>query len=101
MRVVFSRRAEHDLEEIGDYIAQDNPRRALNFIEELRAHCARIADAPLAFPLRPELGSGLRSSPHGRYVIFFRPSPSAKPKKVLIVRILHGARDLPRQIKPG
>lgn len=97
MRAAFSRRAERDLEEIGDYIAQDDPRRALSFIAELRVRCARIAEAPLAFSPRPELGSDLRSSPHGRYVIFFRPSSSG----VLIVRILHGARDLPRQFKPG
>ena len=101
MRTVFSLGAERDLEEIGDYIAQDNPRRALSFISELRQRCARIASAPLAFPRRAELGPGLRASTHGRYVIFFRPKPSANPKEILIVRILHGARDLPRQFKPG
>lgn len=96
MQTVFSLRAERDLEEIADYIAQDNPRRALSFIAELRAHCARIADAPLAFPARAELSPRLRASAHGRYVIFFRPSSSG----ILIVRILHGARDLPRQFDP-
>ena len=37
MRVTISPLAERDLETIGDYIAADNPSRALSFIAELRA----------------------------------------------------------------
>jgi toxin ParE1/3/4 len=90
MRQVFSRAAEDDLEQIGDYIANDNPPRALQFVQELREHCSRIRAAPLARQARPELGAGMRSVPHGRYVIFFR----VERDVILIVRILHGARDL-------
>jgi len=93
MRVVFSVLAERDLQGIADYIAADNLRRALAFVRELRVHCARIAAAPLAWPERPELGAGIRSSSHGRYVIFFR----VRQGQLLIVRILHGARDLAAQ----
>jgi plasmid stabilization system protein ParE len=49
MRVVFSLRAEHDLEEIGDYIAAENPSRAVSFIQEIREHCSKIAMSPLAY----------------------------------------------------
>jgi toxin ParE1/3/4 len=38
-RLFFSPRAEADLEDIGDYIARDNPARAISFLEELRSHC--------------------------------------------------------------
>jgi len=93
MRVVFSALAERDLEEIADYIAGDNLRRALTFVRELRAHCTRMAQAPLAWPTRPELGAGIRSSSHGRYVVFFR----VRQDELLIVRILHAARDLAAQ----
>ena len=31
--------AELDLEEIGDYIVRDNPRRAISFIGEIRDRC--------------------------------------------------------------
>jgi plasmid stabilization system protein ParE len=31
MRFRFSHRAETDIEEIGDYIAEDNPERAVTF----------------------------------------------------------------------
>ena len=36
MIIVLTREAEHDLEQIGDYIALDNPHRALSFVRELR-----------------------------------------------------------------
>lgn len=91
MRLRFTPEAERDLEEIADFIAQDNPRRALSFIGELRKHCGEIASAPLSCRARPELDAGLRSSAHGKHVIFVK----LVAEEVLIVRILHGARDLP------
>ncbi len=76
MRVVFSRLAEKDLEEIGDYIAADNPARALRFVREIRRHCGEIATSPLAYvvaiversrphhsPMSPALSSVRRSEP--------------------------------------
>jgi len=91
MRVTLSPLAERDLEAIGDYIAEDNPSRALSFIAELRAQCAKIAKAPQAYRARPELAEGLRSCPHGNYVIFF----TATKARLSIVRVLHGAMDIP------
>ena len=91
MRLAFTPLAEQDLEAIADYIAADNPARALSFVRELRAQCQRITLNPPGYRLRPELGDGIRSCAHGHYVIFFESDPDA----VLIVRILHGARDLP------
>jgi toxin ParE1/3/4 len=57
MRVVFSVRAEHELEEIGDYIAAENPSRAVSFIQEIQEQCSKIAMSPLAYVARPELDS--------------------------------------------
>ena len=58
-RTRFSTLAEIDLETIGDYIAQDNPRRAVSFLAELRDQCSKIAKSPLAYRARPELADGL------------------------------------------
>jgi toxin ParE1/3/4 len=91
MRLALTQLAEQDLEAIGDRIATDNPVRALSFVRELRAQCQRIALNPPGYPLRPELGDGIRSCAHGRYVVFFECDADV----VVIVRILHGARDLP------
>jgi toxin ParE1/3/4 len=90
-RLVFKPLAERDLEAIGDYIAADNPVRAVSFVRELRQQCRRIAQNPLGYRARPELDEGLRSCAYDSYVIFFE----AKPDEVTVIRILHGARDLP------
>jgi len=44
---------------------------------------------PLAAPARAHLAPGLRVTIHGAYAIYYRPLPDA----VVIVRVLHGARD--------
>ena len=82
--------AEQDLEAIGDFIAQDNPRRAITFIIELRNQCAKIAANPKACRLRPELGTNVRSFAYGNYVIFFQETPDT----LCIVRVLHGTMDI-------
>jgi len=46
MKVVFSPRAEQDLEQIAETIAADNPRRALQFIRELREFCFKTSQFP-------------------------------------------------------
>lgn len=90
MRVIFSPLAARDLEDIGDYIARDSPRRALSFVIELRRQCAKIATCPQAYRLRAELGEGVRSCAYGNYAIFFQEAPA----EINIVRILHGAMDI-------
>jgi toxin ParE1/3/4 len=90
MSVFFSVQAEADLEGIADYIAADSPARALSFVSEIRKHCNKIERAPRAYRLRPELGSAIRGCTHGNYVILF----ATIDGDVLIVRVLHGARDL-------
>jgi len=88
MKCIFSRFAELDLEEIADYIARDNPRRALSFIGEIRERCRIIVAFPEGAPLREELGAGIRVVPFGRYLIFY----TAHPDLVRIERILSGSR---------
>ena len=90
MSVRFTRQAELDLEEIGDTIAADNLSLALRFIREIREHCKRIAAMPLAYQARPELGPEIRSCVHQRYLVLFQPGGT----EVLIIRVLHGSRDL-------
>jgi toxin ParE1/3/4 len=90
MRCAFTPVAEADLEAIGDYIARDNPHRAMTFIRELRQRCGQIADMPRAAPLRPELGGGVRVVPFGRYLICY----AERDDQVVIERIIHGATSL-------
>ncbi len=90
MIVTLTAAAEADLEHIGDYIAQDNPPRAVSFVRELRERCERLADTPKAFPLVPRFEhTGVRRRVHGRYLIFYR----IGPKTIDVIHILHGAMD--------
>lgn len=93
---VLSPLAEDDLEGIGDFIAENNPERALSFVRELRQACDKIARNPMAYRQRPELGAHIRSSVYGRYLIFFTVAGS----EVTVARILHAARNLPSAFKP-
>ncbi|AVA20555.1 MULTISPECIES: type II toxin-antitoxin system RelE/ParE family toxin [unclassified Rhizobium] len=90
MIVVFSARAQADVEHIGDYIAQDNPQRAASFIMELVKRCRHLADMPYRFPLVPRYEhTGVRRFPHGAYLVFYHVSEDA----VEILHILNGAQD--------
>jgi len=66
MRAHLTPQAEIDLEEIGDYIALDNPKRAVSFIREIRQHCEQIADGPRRYVARPDLGDAIRICAHDR-----------------------------------
>lgn len=96
MGLRFTPLAEQDLESIADHIAADNPRRAISFVRELRLQCQRVAFNPPGYRRRPELGAGIRSCAHGHYVIFFE----ASNNDVTVIRVLHGARDLPELFRP-
>ena len=96
MRSIFLPAAVTDLEGIGDYIARDNPRRAISFVAELRRQCVKLTCSPEGYRQRPELGDSIRSCAYGNYVIFFTIQADA----LLIVRILHGAMDIESQFQP-
>ena len=91
MRLELSPCVERDLEAIADWIAQDNPPRAISFIREIRAEFRRIGEKPLLYQLRPEIGAEARLAVVGRYVILFR----VVGELVRIERVVFGGRDLP------
>ncbi|MBI6138027.1 type II toxin-antitoxin system RelE/ParE family toxin [Serratia plymuthica] len=92
MGLTLSPAAIRDIENIGDYIAQDNPACALSFISELYNQCQRIGESPEVYQKRPELGRDVRISTYGKYLIVF----TAIQRNVRIERILHGARNILR-----
>lgn len=91
MRLELSRFVEGDLDNIADYIAQDNPHRAVTFIQGIRAKIFAIQRTPLAYQLRPDIGDEARMATVGNYAILFR----LMGKIVRIERIVYGGRDLP------
>lgn len=90
-RLIFTDRAEADLEAIGDHIALDNPFRALTFVQELRRDCVELCTMPERYPVFERHRSlGIRRRVHGNYLIFYR----VGIETVEVLHILHGAMDL-------
>ncbi|GLR66559.1 plasmid stabilization protein [Acidocella aquatica] len=85
--------AEHDLDTIGDYIARDNPLRAVTFVIELSDKCNSLAEMPLGFPLVPRYEHrGVRLRVHGNYQIFYR-AVGNPIDRIDVLHIIHGARN--------
>jgi toxin ParE1/3/4 len=91
MRIELSSFVDGDLEAIGDYIAQDNPTRAVTFVREIRNEIYQVGQNPLNYRLRPEYGKDARVAVVGRYIILFRTLSNT----VRIERVVFGGRDLP------
>jgi toxin ParE1/3/4 len=90
-RYRVSVRARTDMDDIWLYIAQDNIDAADKLIRAIVLRFAKLASMPDLGRRREELSPHLRSYPVGRYLIFYRPMNHG----IEIVRVLHGARDLP------
>jgi toxin ParE1/3/4 len=80
-----------DLTEIALRIAEENPTAADRWIDSIDEKCQMLARASEIGRKRPDLAVDLRSFPVGKYVIFYRPVSDG----VQIIRVLHGARDIP------
>jgi len=93
-RLILTAQVVDDLTDIHAAIAEasNHVDVADRFIDEIEAHCLRIAELPgrLGRP-RPGLGHDLRSLPHGKYLIFLR----YREETILeIIAVVHAARDL-------
>lgn len=98
MIVYLSAEAESDLEAIGDFIARDNPARAITFLGELRAKCLGLAEFPERFPLVQRYQMhGVRRRSHANYAIFYKVEDEA----VIIIHILNGAQDYAAVLDPA
>jgi toxin ParE1/3/4 len=89
-RLLFSPRAEQDLDEILDYIARDKPLAAMRFVERLREACRLLAENPELGERREDFGPGLRCFSVGNYAIVYRCGSEC----VEIARVASGYRDL-------
>jgi toxin ParE1/3/4 len=83
--------ARSDLNEIWLYIAEGDLVAADRLIEQVVSRFPKLAAWSEIGRERAELSPRLRSLVVGRYVIFYRPMENG----IEVVRVLHGARDLP------
>ena len=87
----LSPQAIEDIRDIWRYIADDNIEAAAKVRGNLLDACRLLAENPLVGRSRPEFTEeDVRFWPVGTYLIIYRASAP-----VDIVRVVHGARDLP------
>ena len=80
--------AAADIENIALYIAEDNPRAARNWFEDIYYHCQRLGEMPGMGAARFDVRHGLRMFPVGNYLILYQQTDDGAE----IVRVIHGAR---------
>jgi toxin ParE1/3/4 len=93
-QAVLSRRAKHDLALAVRWIARDNPSAARALREAIATAANRIGEHPELGVIRPELAE----EPHRFIMLTGFPYVivcNADRNPPLILRVLHGARDLP------
>jgi toxin ParE1/3/4 len=82
----FSRRAERDLRDIGDYTFRTwGESQTAHYLDQMEACCKRVAGEPGLGRACDHIRVGLRRVECGRHVVFYRQSGGG----ILIVRILH------------
>jgi len=96
-RVLKTKRAERDLDEIWLYIATDDIDAADRCLDASGRRAYSMADHPHGGRSRPELAPNLRSFVVGAYVIFYIPLSDG----IRIARVVHGARDIDRVFHEG
>jgi toxin ParE1/3/4 len=88
MKVILTDEAKANLEEIGDFIARDNPVRAASFVSELNKRALDICLFPEAYPvIGRHRANKVRRCVPGNYLIFYRISD----KVVEVLHIVHSA----------
>lgn len=86
--------AEADIMGIALYIGERNPAAALKWYDGIYRKFRQLGAMPGTGVARDELRDGLRLSAVGRYLILYREDVGG----VEIVRVVHGARDLPNLV---
>lgn len=91
--LVLTDQAKADLSDVMSYIALNDPVRGESFVDELIDKIRTLSKLPKRCPIAPENGMAaheLRHLIYKTYRIIF----TIRDKKVYILRVVHGARQL-------
>jgi toxin ParE1/3/4 len=80
-----------DLESLYEYIAADNPERAIAFIRRIRGRCESLSRLPKAGRARDDLRPGLRLVAFERRVVI---AYALRETRNDVLRILYRGRDV-------
>lgn len=91
-RLVFHRLAERDINDIGDFIANDKPAAASRWVGRIIAHWRKLAQMPQRGAPRPDIGDRIRILPFEKSAtVVYR----VDDEVVTVLRILYASRDYP------
>ena len=91
LRFTLTRSARNDLEEIWEYISRDSIDAADRVLGEIEEAANRLGETPGIGHLRPDLSArGSRFFAVYSYLLVYR----AEAQPIIILRVLHGARDV-------
>jgi toxin ParE1/3/4 len=94
MRVVWTPRAQRRLQEIHEYIAQDQPVNAARWMARVLDRGEQIGEQPRSGRIVPEYQrETIREVFEGNYRIIYR----IRSQQVDVLTVRHGARRLPPQ----
>ncbi len=88
-RLIWTKNAIQDLDEIAAYIALDNPRAAKNLAKRIYSHIKQLTEHPYSGPIVPELeGLRYRQIVEGPCRIFYE----VRNKTVYVLHVLRSER---------
>ncbi|MCC5872856.1 MAG: type II toxin-antitoxin system RelE/ParE family toxin [Gammaproteobacteria bacterium] len=89
-RIVRTRRADEDLIDIWQSIADDDFAAADRILDAIDARCQQLLRHPFSGTAREDIGRGMRHLVAGHYIILYR----VESEFIRVVRVLHGRRRL-------
>lgn len=96
MKVIWTPRAQQRLQEIHDYIAQDQPVNATHWIARVLDRGEQIGDQPRSGRMVPEYGrETIREIFEGDYRVIYR----IRSQQVDVLTVRHGARQMPQRLR--
>jgi toxin ParE1/3/4 len=94
MKIEWTQPAVQDLESIRDYISRDSEYYAARFIEKIIKTVENLEKFPMLGRPVPEIeNENIREIFLQNYRVFYR----IETKRLLVLAIIHGARDLSRK----
>ena len=90
-RLVLSIAAREDLIDVWEYISLHNSDSADHYVRQLQERARQLLSHPELGRRHDEVAAGVRGLVFHNHILFY----VITPDRIEIVRILHGARDLP------
>ena len=95
-KVVLTQRVARHLQEMGDYIAADNPQRAISWLEEVEIKIMKLDCFPESYPFARENDNHnieLRQLVFGRGRYKYRVIFTVRVDDVVVLDIRHASRE--------